>query len=86
MSTNNNRVNPRTLTLKCHAVYANNQGAKSGLCPFYPTAASESGLLTRQRGHIIQLLCIIKFLFFLIQHSISASLQNSIANISDPPR
>jgi len=51
-------------TPECHTVYANNQGSKNGLCPYYHTYINQSGSLTHQKGKIIQLSCSVKFHFF----------------------
>jgi hypothetical protein len=44
----------------CHAVYANLQGSKSKLCPFYHTV-TENGKQIRRRGRIAQHDCNVRF-------------------------
>jgi hypothetical protein len=49
-------VNPQ-----CYAVFANLQGSKDNLCPFFHHVNSES---SRRRGNIEKLSCDVKFYFF----------------------
>src|SRR5947207_12252250 len=51
-----------TSDIKCHAVYANNQGPKNRECQFYHGVANSAKSKT---GQIIQLSCQVKFHFYL---------------------